>query len=695
MSQTDPLAAIDRTALSALVDAIVPEHDAPGAARAGALRFLAGAFAAEHPVGRLEALLARLEDAASALGISLASDPAAALAALGDDDEEVRWFAALVSVGYYADAANGGNDGERSWAMLGWRRGPEGWPAEYLRETDHTGEVAFGELAERYDVVVVGSGAGGGAAASVYAAAGRSVLVVEAGAWGEDAELVGDHLRSARATFGFAQAAGPAITGHPRVLRHGGEELTVGPTDGRWSNIASVLGGGTRVFGAQAWRFTQADFRMASTYGVPDGSALADWPIGYDELEPYYTRAEWAMGVAGNPDGDVTAMPRSRDYPMPPLPLASAVAPLASGARSIGIRTTAVPLMVNTVAYGGRAACVRCAECIGFACPIGARAGSHNTTLADAIATGRCRVVVRTAASRLVTEPSGRVVAIELVTDAGSGPQRRVISADEFVIAAGAIESARLLLNSPHDREPDGLGNNADQVGRYLQAHAYAGATGVFAEDVVDLLGPGPSIATCDFRHGNDGIVGGGMLANEFVSTPSSTYSYLTQAGLLPWWGQESKDGMRRMARRMHRLVGPIQEVTSADSRVRLFPGVRDRLGIPVAQLEGSLHPEDIRTAAFLAERAAEWLAASGAERVAVNQLPEVGAGPSGGQHQAGTCRMGDDPATSVVDPLGRVWGHENVRVADGSVHVTNGGVNPVLSIVANALRIADLAVAG
>lgn len=466
------------------------------------------------------------------------------------------------------------------------------------------------------------------------------------------------------------------------------------PRDGRWGNNAAVIGGGTRVYGAQAWRFTADDFHMATRYGVPGGSALADWPIGYDELEPYYSLAERTMGVAGDVSGDVTAMPRSHDYPMRTLPTSGAARPLQDGARRLGLSTTAVPLAINSEPYGGRGACVRCAECVGFACPVGAKAGSLNTTLAAAIATGRCAVVVSTKAIRLVTELSGRVVGVEVVTDAGGTIRRRTVGAERFVVAAGAIESARLLLNSRSEREPDGIGNGNDLVGRHLQGHVYAGATGLFPDEVVDLVGPGPSIATCDYRHGNAGVVGGGLLANEFVPTPASTYRQLADLGLIPAWGAASKDGMRRLARRMLRVVGPVQEVTSAGSRVRLDPHVRDRFGIPVPRLEGSLHTEDLRTADFLRARAGEWLKASGAERVVIHPLPSPDAGPSSGQHQAGTCRMGDDPATSVVDPYGRVWGHDNVMVADGSVHVTNGGVNPVLSIVANALRIAELAAA-
>jgi choline dehydrogenase-like flavoprotein len=136
-------------------------------------------------------------------------------------------------------------------------------------------------------------------------------------------------------------------------------------------------------------------------------------------------------------------------------------------------------------------------------------------------------------------------------------------------------------------------------------------------------------------------------------------------------------------------VMGPIQEVTTADARVRLSPTVTDSLGLPVVALSGSVHPEDMRIADFMGDRAAEWLAEAGATNVvAMRSRPS---GPSAGQHQAGTCRMGEDPATSVVDPRCRVWGHPNLYVADTSVHVTNGGVNPVLTAMALAYRTATL----
>jgi choline dehydrogenase-like flavoprotein len=487
---------------------------------------------------------------------------------------------------------------------------------------------------------------------------------------------------------GLPAGTDPDPAGRPRVSVVDGVPARVLPPDGGWGNNAFTVGGGTRVYGAQAWRFVPRDFTMATTYGVPAGSALADWPITYDEFEPYYSLAEQRFGVSGG-GVDPWHEPRSIPLAMPPLPRTGPAERLAAAADRLGWGTLDVPLLINSVDYQGRAGCVRCAQCVGFACPVEAKAGTHNTALPAALATGNCTLVTETTAERLVTS-AGRVTGVALVADDGyGGSWRRTVDCAEVVVAAGASETPRLLLNSAHSAEPNGLGNNQDQVGRYLQAHVYSGAVGLFDDEVRDLVGPGVSIATCDFRHGNDGIVGGGMLANEFVPTPAATYDYLTGSGLIPRAGAAGKEAMRRETRRMLRVVGPIQEVTSAESRVQLDPEVVDRFGNPVVRISGSIHPEDVRAHDFMSAKAQQWLEEAGAVRTAAGGVGTLGRASSG-QHQAGSCRMGDDPARSVTDPYGRVWGHDNVWIADASLHVTNGGVNPVLTVLANSVRIAE-----
>jgi choline dehydrogenase-like flavoprotein len=298
--------------------------------------------------------------------------------------------------------------------------------------------------------------------------------------------------------------------------------------------------------------------------------------------------------------------------------------------------------------------------------------------IAEAQRAGRCDVVAEAVVRRLVSGRKDDVVGIE----ARSAGLTRSIRARHVVVAAGAVETARLLLLS-------GVGNRHDQVGRYLQGHPYVKATGVFDEPVQDLVGPGPSVAVTQYRHGNPGISGGGMLANEFVRPPVEAWLKLVAVGLAPGWGEASQRAMRELYPRTLDVAGPIQQAPRASSRVTLA-SLRDGNDLPVARL----HPErltrsDSQTARFLADRAVEWLSASGAREVARTQ-PDDGPAVSAGQHQAGTCRMGVEPRASVTDPWGRVWGHRGVSVADGSLHVTNGGVNPVLTIMALAWRVAE-----
>jgi choline dehydrogenase-like flavoprotein len=287
---------------------------------------------------------------------------------------------------------------------------------------------------------------------------------------------------------------------------------------------------------------------------------------------------------------------------------------------------------------------------------------------------------------RIDTDSAGHVSGVTYLDGAG---QSHSAQAALVICAGGAIETARLLLNSASDRYPRGLGNEHDQVGRHLQGHYYPAALGLMgdgSQPVYDGVGPGISTATVRFNHGNPGVIGGGMLADDFIQLPVVFWSHNLPPDL-PRWGLENKRFMRENYTRVMRVTGPVQEIPSPDARVTLDPAVRDRWGQPVARLSGATHPETLRTAALMLEHATEWLRAAGAVRV-WGKEPRLQL--SAGQHQAGTCRMGDDPRTSVVDAWGRVHAHDNLFVADGSVHVTNGGFNPVLTILALAFRTSE-----
>jgi choline dehydrogenase-like flavoprotein len=533
-----------------------------------------------------------------------------------------------------------------------------------------------------FDAIIIGAGAAGGIVAALLAEAGQRVLLLERGVNDPSPESPRDHLRNQRLSI-YGHNAGPDPRDNPRVaVSPTGQTTLLHPHEPGYQNNAACVGGGTRVYGGMAWRFMPQDFCMATTYGIPAGSSLADWPITYDDLEPFYERAEWEIGVAGISGADKFAAPRKKPYPLPPVNSNPERVALERGATALGLNTFPIPLLINTIPYNNRPACVKCGTCIGFACPTNAKNGTQNTMIPRALATGRCTLITGAMAQKIHTDTHGRATAVSYFVN----DKLQTQTAATVICSAGAIESARLLLNSATPDHPQGLGNDFDQVGRHLQGHTYAGALGVMPEPVFDNQGPGVSIATTQFNHHNPNIVGGGLLANEFIKLPALFIKWALPPGQ-PRWGLAAKQYMRENYCRTIHVQGPTQDIPNPESRVTIDPQIRDRWGIPVARLSGTTHPETIRTANFLRHRAEEWLTASGAKKV-WSYPPQLQL--SAGQHQAGTCRMGNNPKTSVTNSWGQVHGHENLYVIDGSLHPTNGGFNPALTIMALAFRSAS-----
>lgn len=672
----------ERRLLAAVFDRIIPADDFPAVSGAGLfehLDTLRGAESTSAVTDRVDLILERLDAAARAAhGTAIVDlDPV-------DVDrliEELAWADRELLVRLAAEAYYGHPDGAGA-RMVGFDRSPKRGPAAPIVEPVLR-TAPLGEIDHGYDVVVLGAGAGGGVAARVLAEAGTRVLVVDRGAVLRYGEVGRDHLRNHRAAVYGVNTSGPR---ERRELVDVDGRVTVveDAHDPRWHDDAMVVGGGTRVYQGMAWRFHPLDFAMASTYGAPPGSSLADWPITYDDLEPHYAWAEQVIGVAGDADAHPTQGSRTGPYPLPPFPPSTEVRALQVGAEALGLRTGPVPLLINTEPRDGRARCVRCGECVGFACPSDAKNSSHNALLPRALETGDATLVERCRATSLLVDANGRVTGVHLVDErTGAGVD---VHAGHVVVACGAIETARLLLASRSSHHPSGIGNGHDQVGRHLQGHSFVSAFGLHDDGVVDMEGPGVGIATLDHLHGNPGVVGGGVIANEMIKLPIVHWRW-SHHPAAPRWGLAGKTAMRDSYRRTGHLFCQVQEVPVPGNRVTLGEGA-DRVGMPIVRLQGSAHPETLRTATHVQSVAARWMEASGAREVWVDQVP---AGLSAGQHQAGTCRMGTDPRTSVTDPEGRVHGHDNLWVADGSLHVTNGGVNPVLTIYALAHRTAEI----
>ncbi|HZL42095.1 MAG TPA: GMC family oxidoreductase [Verrucomicrobiae bacterium] len=533
------------------------------------------------------------------------------------------------------------------------------------------------------NVVVIGSGAGGGIVAKELSEAGLDVVLLERGRWVSPDQERKDDLRNQRTTA-LGVPFGPDEEKEPRVfVDPNGKEKVVWPADGNYNNNAACVGGGTVSYGAMAWRYMEQDFRMRSIYGTPKGSTLTDWPISYSDLEPFYEKAEWEIGVAGDQSADPFKARRRRALPMPPLPDSNETRILKPAAQKLGWHPFYIPMLRNTIPYNGRPGCMRCRWCCGYACECDAKCGTQNTVIPKAIASGRCELRTRCIAGSILLDSRGQAKGVEYFD---SQDRRQVQTADLVVVSGGAIESARLLLNSRSSFFPNGIGNRFDWVGRNLQGHAYSGAFGLFDQNIYDDLGPGAEIAICDFNHGNPGLTGGMMLANEFCRVPYQVASMAPPG--VPKWGKAHKDFMRTWFRRSIVIMGPSQEMPVFDSRVQVDPKVRDHWGLPVARLSGMDHPHNIDLCKFASDKAELWLKEAGAIQTVRRQKTQNWL--SGGQHQAGTCRMGNDPKTSVVDRHCRVHDINNLFVMDASVHVTNGGFNPVLTIMAIAYYASD-----
>jgi choline dehydrogenase-like flavoprotein len=533
---------------------------------------------------------------------------------------------------------------------------------------------------KRVNAVIVGAGAAGGIVAKELAVAGLSVVLLERGKWYTAHDCRKDDLRNQRTTL-LGNAFGPEDEGNPRVwVDPQGDAHTALASEGAYQNNAACVGGGTLSYGAQAWRYMPQDFRMKSTYGAPAGSSLEDWPISYDDLEPFYEKAEYEIGISGDYSGTPFHGPRRRPLPMPSLPPNREFEILEPAARRLGLHPFHLPMARNSIAYNGRGPCMRCRWCCGFACEVDAKNGSQNTVIPVALNTGNCELRTECMVREILTDERGRARGVAYF-DADGHLQEQL--ADLVVVSSCAAESARLLLNSKSRLFPNGLGNRYDQVGRNLQGHHYTGAIGYFDFETYDDLGPGASIAICDYNHGTPGLSGGGMLANEFIRLPIHMIDRLPPG--TSSWGLAHKQAMRQWHKRSIVIMGPTQQIPSAEARVTLDPLVKDKWGLPVVRFSGNVHPHTFEIGEVQAQRAETWLKEAGA--IHTSQMAGKPSLVSAGQHQAGTCRMGSDPRSSVVTPDCRLHDIDNVFVIDGSVHVTNGGFNPALTIMAVAYK--------
>ena len=530
---------------------------------------------------------------------------------------------------------------------------------------------------DEVDFVVVGSGSAGGILARELAVGGFSVVVLEQGPRLDTADFEHDELK-----YWFLSGITNDIAKSPQSFRASPSQEAVPVAGGPALRYARMVGGSSAHLTGNYWRFHEVDFDECTRLGPIAGTGFADWPIRYSDLEPYYTRVDWEIGVSGLADASPFDPPRTRPYPMPPLPVKSSGVLFERGARRLGWHPFPAPMSINSVPYRGRPACMHCGFCHGYACEFHAKSSTLFNMIPEAEATGRCEVRAESYAVGIELSARRRVSGVRYFDAAGGLHLQR---AKSVIVAANGAETPRLLLLSAGPGCPDGLGNSSGLVGKYLMFNYASRVGAVYEHELNEFKSVQVTRVLHDFYDADPrrGFYGGGGLDARIGPQPTVWAQRLGAEG--PAWGPDFKTRLREFARTMvimcHGTSLPV-----ATNRVDLDPTLKDAWGLPALRVTYRDHPDDLANARFLQQRGVEIAEASGALRIARAQVSES----TSALHLLGTCRMGDDPSTSVVDRYHRSHDVQNLFVCDGSSLVTSGRGQPTMTIMALAYRAAD-----
>jgi choline dehydrogenase-like flavoprotein len=521
------------------------------------------------------------------------------------------------------------------------------------------------ETGPEYDVVIIGSGVAGALIGARLAAAGLNVLIVEAGPVTDRAAAV------ARYHMGLYPYESPESAPQPTEGDAIGYYLQDGPI--HWnSDYERRVGGTTWHWLGNVPRLLPSDFEMQTRFGVG-----IDWPLGYDDLEPWYVQAEHELGVAGDSETD-HGSPRSAPYPMPPLPLSSGDYLFRDAAAALGYEVVATPQARNSVdGYQGRSICCGNGTCIPI-CPVQAKydATYHVDLAVEHGAELRSDSVVH----HIDVDDRGEISGIHYFSPDG---EDHVVTGRIYVVAANGIETPKLLLISTCPNAEAGVANSSDQVGRNLADHpaAWTGATlpNVYAGSRGPLQLAGiDSVREGDFRGERSAFR---FEINHSTGNPLDVARGLVERGRL--LGKALFEEIAKIAPYQVGVTSLTEQLPNPENRIVPDETEVDALGIPRPRI---IYTHDDYTREGLQAARAfhrELLEAMGATDFA-------DAGPFGVGHLMGTYRMGDDPATSVADRTGRTHDHANLYLAGSGLFPTTGTANPTLTIAALALQTAD-----
>jgi len=553
---------------------------------------------------------------------------------------------------------------------------------------------------KKTNVVIVGLGAAGGVACLPLAQGGIDVIGLDAGPRLNTRDMAPDELRLSRKAW----PPGPQKTQEEApTFRPNAAARAVQGTH----PMMNAVGGTSIHYWAQSWRLNPWDFKVRSEtirrYGaarIPKGSTVEDWPFDYNELEPYYDKVEYAIGVSGkagningkiDQQGNIFEAPRKREYPMPPLRSTGFTEKMATAARSLGWHPFPGPAGIASKSYEGRAGCAYHGYCSGGGCHVNAKSSTAVSTIPKAEKTGHFSVVSEARVTAIEVDNNGRVTGVNYV----KGGQEYFQPADVVLIAGYVYENSRLLLLSKSKAYPKGLSNNHGQVGRHYFSHNQNAAVAArFPFNLNNWYGaPAQGIgvdnwADDNFDHSGLDFIGGG---NMWVYTERRPIASINALGAWmqgkPTWGSAWKAFVKENADRTNTAYLQKTTLPYEDNYLDLDPDVKDPFGLPVVRITGEFKDNEKKVALFMHEKMEQWYRAAGAIEIQKQPVP-ISMGPT--THAYGGTRMGTNPETNVVNAWG--FSHEapNLGILGASVMGTSGARNPTLTLQAIAWRTAE-----
>lgn len=524
-------------------------------------------------------------------------------------------------------------------------------------------------LSDEVDFVVIGAGAAGGVIAKELATTGFRVVVLEQGPYLKAKDFTHDEIDVI-----FRRALVNDLTKQPQTFRKTADEVAQPKS---CVGYARLVGGGSVHFTANYWRFHPEDFRERSTLGSISGASLADWPITYDELEPWYTKAEWDLGVSGLAGSNPFDGPRSKPYPLPPMPVKSSGVLFERGARKLGLHPFPAPVAVLSQPYKGRAACTHCGWCESFGCEVNAKSSTLAACIPAAEKTGRCEIRSESVVSKIETGKDGRAHAVLYFDRNGKQIRQRTKA---VALCANGAETPRLLLIS-------GIANSSGMVGKNLMFDTDAYAMGLFEHEANEHKSIVATRVLHDFYRSDPkrGFYGGGGLDSRMDLTPAA-FAMDALPSDIPKWGAVWKHSIGDYFTHTVGILGHCSCLSREQNSISLDAQLKDAWGLPVMRVTFESHPDDMKARRFVLARELEILDAAGAKKVWHQPLEEI----TDSVHLMGSCRMGNDPRTSVVDRWNRSHDVRNLFIVDGSSLVTSGRQQPTETIQALAYRAAD-----